>query len=343
MPPWADSASRCSPPAAVAARRARPRPRRPARHGRRRLNDVRRRPAPTPWSPPAGAGRGRRDPADQNVVVTQPTQGTFEGFSATCTHQGCQLATVAGGTINCGCHGSQFSITDGGNVDRAERPPRRVGRRARPRSRSRSRAARRPGLTPTKVRIPAVPRFSQGDLVLASCPDNGRGRRHAGHAHASACSPDRSASRPTARRTGMPVARRRASRGVDGAGPRARCWWCRPSGPAAASTSYGVALADGDIVPVAWHRSTRPCGPARSSTAGSRCRRRSRAARGAVARRSALRIVDRRSLTLPVVGNAVGDRGRRSRGHVRRCTVSSSRRSTTRARWARPTTSSSLT
>jgi nitrite reductase/ring-hydroxylating ferredoxin subunit len=52
----------------------------------------------------------------QNVVVTQPSKGTFEGFSATCTHMGCQLATVAGGTINCGCHGSQFAITDGSNV-----------------------------------------------------------------------------------------------------------------------------------------------------------------------------------------------------------------------------------
>jgi len=53
---------------------------------------------------------------DQNVVVTQPSKGTFEGFSATCTHQGCILASVAGGTINCGCHGSQFSITNGSNV-----------------------------------------------------------------------------------------------------------------------------------------------------------------------------------------------------------------------------------
>jgi nitrite reductase/ring-hydroxylating ferredoxin subunit len=51
-----------------------------------------------------------------NVVVTQPTKGTFEGFSATCTHQGCQLASVSAGTINCGCHGSQFSIKDGSNV-----------------------------------------------------------------------------------------------------------------------------------------------------------------------------------------------------------------------------------
>lgn len=52
----------------------------------------------------------------QNVTVTQPVKGTFKGFSATCTHQGCTLATVASGTINCGCHGSQFSITDGSNV-----------------------------------------------------------------------------------------------------------------------------------------------------------------------------------------------------------------------------------
>ena len=52
----------------------------------------------------------------RNVVVTQPKKGEFEGFSATCTHQGCILASVGSGTINCGCHGSQFSITDGSNV-----------------------------------------------------------------------------------------------------------------------------------------------------------------------------------------------------------------------------------
>jgi nitrite reductase/ring-hydroxylating ferredoxin subunit len=51
-----------------------------------------------------------------NVVVTQPSKGTFAGFSATCTHQGCLLASVASGTINCGCHGSQFSVKDGSNV-----------------------------------------------------------------------------------------------------------------------------------------------------------------------------------------------------------------------------------
>ncbi len=51
--------------------------------------------------------------ADQQVVVTQPTAGEFKGFSAICTHQGCTVGSVSGGSINCPCHGSQFSIEDG--------------------------------------------------------------------------------------------------------------------------------------------------------------------------------------------------------------------------------------
>jgi Rieske Fe-S protein len=51
--------------------------------------------------------------ASQGVVVTQPTEGVFKGFSSTCTHQGCPLSSVDGGTINCSCHGSKFSIEDG--------------------------------------------------------------------------------------------------------------------------------------------------------------------------------------------------------------------------------------
>jgi nitrite reductase/ring-hydroxylating ferredoxin subunit len=49
----------------------------------------------------------------KNVVVTQPVSGAFAAFSAVCTHQGCSVATVLDGTINCPCHGSKFSITDG--------------------------------------------------------------------------------------------------------------------------------------------------------------------------------------------------------------------------------------
>ncbi|WUH95142.1 Rieske (2Fe-2S) protein [Streptomyces sp. NBC_00433] len=51
--------------------------------------------------------------ADQKVVVTQPTAGDFKGFSAICTHQGCTVADVTGGTINCPCHGSKYHVADG--------------------------------------------------------------------------------------------------------------------------------------------------------------------------------------------------------------------------------------
>lgn len=51
--------------------------------------------------------------AAQSVVVTQPTEGTFKAFSAICTHQRCPVASVDGGTINCTCHGSKYSIEDG--------------------------------------------------------------------------------------------------------------------------------------------------------------------------------------------------------------------------------------
>jgi Rieske Fe-S protein len=50
---------------------------------------------------------------DQGVVVTQPRAGQFKAFSAVCTHQGCTVASVANGTINCNCHGSAFDATDG--------------------------------------------------------------------------------------------------------------------------------------------------------------------------------------------------------------------------------------
>ncbi|MEV6777232.1 Rieske (2Fe-2S) protein [Streptomyces syringium] len=52
--------------------------------------------------------------ADRRVVVTQPSQGEFKAFSAICTHNKCVVKDVSDGTINCPCHGSKFSIEDGG-------------------------------------------------------------------------------------------------------------------------------------------------------------------------------------------------------------------------------------
>jgi Rieske Fe-S protein len=53
---------------------------------------------------------------DQTIVITQPTKGTFEGFSSTCTHMQCTVATISGGKIICPCHGSMYSIKDGSVV-----------------------------------------------------------------------------------------------------------------------------------------------------------------------------------------------------------------------------------
>ncbi|MGH3567168.1 MAG: Rieske (2Fe-2S) protein [Pseudonocardia sp.] len=55
--------------------------------------------------------------ADQDVVVTQPVAGEFKAFTATCTHQGCVVDEVDGGTINCPCHGSKFAVADGSVTD----------------------------------------------------------------------------------------------------------------------------------------------------------------------------------------------------------------------------------
>jgi Rieske Fe-S protein len=54
--------------------------------------------------------------ADKKIVITQPRAGSFEAFTAVCTHQGCTVSSVSGGTINCPCHGSKFSITNGSVV-----------------------------------------------------------------------------------------------------------------------------------------------------------------------------------------------------------------------------------
>jgi Rieske Fe-S protein len=56
---------------------------------------------------------------DADYVITQPADGKFKAFSKICTHQGCPVASVKGGTINCNCHGSKYSIEDGS----VENPP----------------------------------------------------------------------------------------------------------------------------------------------------------------------------------------------------------------------------
>jgi nitrite reductase/ring-hydroxylating ferredoxin subunit len=54
--------------------------------------------------------------ADAKIVITQPTEGEFKAFSATCTHQGATLSGISGGRITCPLHGSQFAVEDGANL-----------------------------------------------------------------------------------------------------------------------------------------------------------------------------------------------------------------------------------
>ncbi|MFI0356468.1 Rieske (2Fe-2S) protein [Actinomadura sp. 9N407] len=49
----------------------------------------------------------------EKIVIVQPVQGQFKAYSTKCTHRGCPVDSVSGGTINCPCHGSKFKIADG--------------------------------------------------------------------------------------------------------------------------------------------------------------------------------------------------------------------------------------
>jgi len=51
--------------------------------------------------------------SDENIVITQPTEGVFVAFAATCTHQGSPIARVGDDGLECDLHGSRFSISDG--------------------------------------------------------------------------------------------------------------------------------------------------------------------------------------------------------------------------------------
>jgi nitrite reductase/ring-hydroxylating ferredoxin subunit len=49
----------------------------------------------------------------EEVVIVQPTEGTFKAYTAICTHQQCILGSVANGFIMCPCHQSRFAVATG--------------------------------------------------------------------------------------------------------------------------------------------------------------------------------------------------------------------------------------
>src|SRR5262245_19623055 len=86
--------------------------------------------SPAPPASPAGSNRppvlartpaapagGGKILADRKIVITQPKAGSFKAFTAVCTHLGCTVGSVSGGTINCPCHGSTFSVANGSVVN----------------------------------------------------------------------------------------------------------------------------------------------------------------------------------------------------------------------------------
>ncbi len=50
---------------------------------------------------------------DEQIVLTQPTEGEFKAFTAVCTHQGTIVNEVGDEGIRCPNHGSLFSVEDG--------------------------------------------------------------------------------------------------------------------------------------------------------------------------------------------------------------------------------------
>lgn len=50
---------------------------------------------------------------DQQLVITQPTEGEFKAFSAVCTHEGNTVTGVEDNVIECSFHNSSFSAETG--------------------------------------------------------------------------------------------------------------------------------------------------------------------------------------------------------------------------------------
>ena len=50
------------------------------------------------------------------LMIVQPTKGKFAGYSAICTHAGCEVSRATAQTIICTCHNSEFSTADGSRV-----------------------------------------------------------------------------------------------------------------------------------------------------------------------------------------------------------------------------------
>ncbi|MEN9342811.1 MAG: hypothetical protein RIR24_398 [Actinomycetota bacterium] len=83
-------------------------------------------PAPTPSPPNSAAGEEivksarvpvgggiKVDSKRGEIMVVQPTAGSFAAFSVLCNHGGCAVSRATATAIICTCHGSEFSTANG--------------------------------------------------------------------------------------------------------------------------------------------------------------------------------------------------------------------------------------
>ena len=64
-----------------------------------------------------GGAISAKTPAGKPIIIAQPKEGTFVGFSAICTHAGCTVVPSADGkTLQCPCHKSTFDALTGKNT-----------------------------------------------------------------------------------------------------------------------------------------------------------------------------------------------------------------------------------
>ena len=61
---------------------------------------------------------------DERIAIAK-VGDAFYAFGDTCTHMGCSLAEgqLAGTTVTCPCHGSEFDVTTGEVLQRPARDP----------------------------------------------------------------------------------------------------------------------------------------------------------------------------------------------------------------------------
>ena len=61
---------------------------------------------------PIGSGK-KFDVEGVPILITQPREGEFRGFSAVCTHAGFVMTNMANSEIKCDNHGAVYSADDG--------------------------------------------------------------------------------------------------------------------------------------------------------------------------------------------------------------------------------------